>query len=90
MDKYGVRFKMGNDLLNTTSVKNKYIIFLTDGLPTTYIRSGYEGYTPANTTHNSNKGYVEGNFYNFVKIKRFLVQIIVSLVQEKRSYKLMV
>ena len=62
--------KMGNDLLNTTSVKNKYIIFLTDGLPTTYIRSGYEGYTPANTTHNSNKGYVEGNFYNFVKNKK--------------------
>ena len=62
--------KMGNDLLATTSVKNKYIIFLTDGLPTTYIKSGYEGYTPANTTHNSNKGYVEGNFYNFVKNKK--------------------
>ena len=62
--------KMGNDLLATTSVKNKYIIFLTDGLPTTYIKSGYEGYTPAKTTHNSNKGYVEGNFYNFVKNKK--------------------
>lgn len=62
--------KMGNDLLATTGVKNKYIIFLTDGLPTTYIKSGYEGYTPANTTHNFNKGYVEGNFYNFVKNKK--------------------
>ena len=62
--------KMGNDLLATTSVKNKYIIFLTDGLPTTYIKSGYEGYTPVKTAHDSNKGYVEGNFYNFVKNKK--------------------
>lgn len=57
--------KRANKLLSSTSVKNKYIIFLTDGLPTTYIESGYKGYTPRLATHDKSKGYVEGNFYNF-------------------------
>ena len=57
--------KRANDLLNKTSVKNKYVIFLTDGLPTTYIKSGYEGYTPRLAIHDARKQYVEGNFYNF-------------------------
>lgn len=58
--------KRANDLLATSGVKNKYVIFLTDGLPTTYIQSGYVGYTPRNANHNKNIGYIEGNFYNFV------------------------
>ena len=58
--------KRANDLLATSGVKNKYVIFLTDGLPTTYIQSGYTGYTPRSATHNKNIGYIEGNFYNFV------------------------
>ena len=57
--------KRANDLLTTTSVKNKYVIFLTDGLPTTYIKSGYIGYTPRLASHNKNQNYIEGNFYNF-------------------------
>lgn len=36
--------KMAGDMLVDVSNKNKFIIFLTDGLPTTYIKSGYEGW----------------------------------------------
>ena len=36
--------KMARDMLNGSSAKNKYIIFLSDGFPTTYIESGYTGY----------------------------------------------
>lgn len=57
--------KRANDLLNNSSVKNKYVIFLTDGLPTTYISNGYTGYTPKKAEHEKEKGYVQGNFYNF-------------------------
>ena len=42
--------KMGADMLNGTKNKNKFIIFLSDGFPTTYIRSGYSGYDPYDTT----------------------------------------
>ena len=38
--------KLGWDMLKTASNKNKYIIFLSDGFPTTYISSGYNGYDP--------------------------------------------
>lgn len=38
--------KMGADMLNGVSNKNKYIVFLSDGFPTTYISSGYSGYDP--------------------------------------------
>lgn len=56
--------KKANDILETTNVKNKYVIFLTDGLPTTYIETGYTGYTPGYATHD-NTSYYKGNFYNF-------------------------
>lgn len=36
--------KMARDMLNGSSAKNKYIIFLSDGFPTTYINSDYTGY----------------------------------------------
>ena len=36
--------KMARDMLNGSSAKNKYIIFLSDGFPTTYIKSDYTGY----------------------------------------------
>ena len=42
--------KMGSDMLASATNKNKYIIFLSDGFPTTYIRSGYSGYDPYDTT----------------------------------------
>ena len=38
--------KMASDMLNGASNKNKYIIFLSDGFPTTYVNSGYNGYDP--------------------------------------------
>lgn len=38
--------KMGQDMLAKAANKNKYIIFLSDGFPTTYIQSGYTGYDP--------------------------------------------
>lgn len=38
--------KMGSDMLAKVDNKNKYIIFLSDGFPTTYISSGYKGYDP--------------------------------------------
>ena len=42
--------KMGSDMLAGAANKNKYIIFLSDGFPTTYISSGYSGYDPYDTT----------------------------------------
>lgn len=38
--------KMARDMLDKAGNKNKFIIFLSDGFPTTYIQSGYEGYDP--------------------------------------------
>ena len=48
---------MASDMLNSVSNKNKYIIFLSDGFPTTYIKSGYSGYDPYDST---------GRFYDHV------------------------
>ena len=42
--------KMGSDMLASAANKNKYIIFLSDGFPTTYISSGYSGYDPYDAT----------------------------------------
>lgn len=49
--------KMGSDMLAEVQNDNKYIIFLSDGFPTTYIESGYNGYDPYDTT---------GRFYDHV------------------------
>ncbi len=38
--------KMGADMLEDVSAENKYMIFLSDGFPTTYISGGYNGYDP--------------------------------------------
>ena len=40
----------GQDMLAGNSNQNKYIIFLSDGFPTTYISSGYSGYDPYDST----------------------------------------
>ncbi len=63
--------KMGYNMLNTTDNENKYIIFLSDGFPTTYLVNnssnntatfyeGYDPYTPSGT-----KG-ADGVFYDYV------------------------
>lgn len=49
--------KMAQDMLNGATNKNKFIILLTDGFPTTYLESGYKGYDPYDTT---------GRFYDHV------------------------
>lgn len=54
---------MASDMLNGVSNKNKYIIFLSDGFPTTYISSGYSGYDPYDST---------GRFYDHVLNKKCL------------------
>ncbi len=38
--------KLAYDMLNSVSNENKYIVFLSDGFPTTYLSSGYIGYDP--------------------------------------------
>ncbi len=55
--------KMGYDMLAKTTNANKYIIFLSDGFPTTYVKSGYTGYDPY--TSSGTKG-ADGVFYDYV------------------------
>lgn len=38
--------KMARDMLAGVSNQNKFVIFLTDGFPTTYVKSDYTGYNP--------------------------------------------
>lgn len=62
------------DMLKKSTATNKYIIFLTDGLPTTYsiTKNGYKGY---DTSRNNSTGatfnevtyHKDGNFYNSEK-----------------------
>lgn len=55
---------MAKDMLAETSNKNKYVIFLSDGLPTTYVKSGYTGYEPySDSVENRNIGK-DGYFYD--------------------------
>ena len=55
--------KMGYDMLATAQNEHKYLIFLSDGFPTTYISSGYAGYDPY--TSSGTKG-ADGVFYDYV------------------------
>lgn len=48
---------MAWDMLSGVSNKYKYIVFLSDGFPTTYIQSGYTGHDPYGTS---------GGFYDHV------------------------
>lgn len=56
--------KMAKDMLKTVSNKNKFVIFLSDGFPTTYVSSEYNGYNPiyysiSDDTHN----YIRDDIY---------------------------
>ena len=55
------------DMLSMTTIKNKYIIFITDGLPTSYSQTanGYIGYYPQ-STYPYPSSFTVGKFYNFV------------------------
>ena len=66
--------KMANDMLANATNKNKYIIFLSDGFPTTYLKrtsstsnvisSGYNGYDPYT---GSGTNFRDGVFYDAVR-----------------------
>ena len=53
----------GDMLANAGTLDNKYIIFLSDGLPTTYIKTGYTGYVPVTSSGSES---INGYFYNEV------------------------
>lgn len=57
--------KMANDMLNTKA-SFKHIVFLSDGFPTTYIKSDYTGYNPY-TPNAGNSS--EGSFFDEVRKK---------------------
>lgn len=52
--------KMSNDMLSKSNASSKHIIFLSDGFPTTYIKNGYSGYDPYDTTGKIFYDYVSG------------------------------
>ena len=52
--------KQARDMLSGVSNEHKYIIFLSDGFPTTYVSSGYNGYDPYDST---------GRFYDYIQKK---------------------
>lgn len=58
--------KMGADMLGSVSAENKYMIFLSDGFPTTYISGGYNGYDPYCS---SGQPGTDGVFYDKVSGK---------------------
>ena len=55
--------KKAQTMLNGSTSKYKYIIFLSDGMPTTYIKSEYTGYNPEKElTDGLNKGLALSGF----------------------------
>lgn len=64
--------KMGWDMIKNSPCEHKYIIFLSDGFPTTYLKNhngtNYVGYEPYSTSGTVGK---DGVFYDSVK-KRYL------------------
>ena len=54
---------MASDMLAGASNSHKYIVFLSDGFPTTYVRDGYKGYAPYCT---NGKPGNDGVFYDYV------------------------
>ena len=57
--------KMARNMLKDITADNKYVIFLSDGLPTTYIQTKYTGYD----TYNTGSASGEGIFYNDIRKK---------------------
>jgi len=55
-------------MLDGSDIQNKYIIILSDGFPTTYIKSGYTGYNPYMKNKNPlpTSSTSSGDFYNEV------------------------
>ena len=55
--------KLANNMLKNASNANKFIVFLSDGFPTTYVSSGYNGYDPYCTSGTEGR---DGVFYDSV------------------------
>lgn len=55
--------KMAQDMLAGVNNQHKYVIFLSDGFPTTYVKSGYKGYDPYTSTGTNG---TNGVFYDRV------------------------
>ena len=64
--------KRGYDMLATATNQNKFIIFLSDGFPTTYIKSGYTGYDPymSGNIYSSSDGYTDNYLKNAANINK--------------------
>jgi len=56
--------KMAYNMLSTANNQHKYIIFISDGFPTTYVKSGTTGYEPYSSSGSNN---VDGVFYDAVR-----------------------
>ncbi|MCI8539008.1 MAG: VWA domain-containing protein [Oscillospiraceae bacterium] len=57
--------KMASDMLAKSKCQYKFIIFVTDGFPTTYIKANYTGWDPYTPKNSGNPG-TDGIFYNFI------------------------
>ena len=80
---------MASDMLNGSSNKNKYIIFLSDGFPTTYISSGYSGYDPYDSTGKFMTTFLRNPAYTepATVTKRLYVPAIKQLLSKLREQK---
>lgn len=58
--------KRAKDMLSNSSLSNQYIVFLSDGFPTTYLKSGYTGYSGGS---DRGKPGSDGVFYDAVSKK---------------------
>lgn len=56
--------KMARDMLSEVKNRNRFVIFLSDGFPTTYVSSGYSGYNPIYTNIESDTHkYIRDDLY---------------------------
>lgn len=54
---------VARDMLAGATNKNKYVIFLSDGFPTTYIKSGYTGHVPIHKVSDDTHNYIRDDLY---------------------------
>lgn len=54
---------VARDMLAGATNENKYVIFLSDGFPTTYIKSGYTGHVPIHRVSDDTHNYIRDDIY---------------------------
>lgn len=54
---------VARDMLAGATNENKYVIFLSDGFPTTYIKSGYTGHVPIHKVSDDTHNYIRDDLY---------------------------